>query len=209
MLVKAVSPQSLQLCPAMSVDGVTWTPRLQLSEQLTSGYRLGHFPLTPCLTQRQVSGISSFFRRHQGRCVVYGWGEDVFALCTALVQLLLKGCSSPCSLLWEQMCFKGVLLWTAMESCSQHGYGSQGHGPVADERWCVSGLVLAMDDPLADCRFESWSSGGRACWCCLCPSPGLMLVSTLVLPNAGSLSIHLCYTSHLLTKQRSGSLLLK
>lgn len=81
MLVKAVSPQSLQLFPAMSVDGVTWTPRLQMSEQLTSGYRLGHFPLTPCLTQRQVSGISSFFRRHQGRCVVYGWGED-FCVCS-------------------------------------------------------------------------------------------------------------------------------
>lgn len=200
--------QSLQLFPAVSVDGVTQTPKVQLIEQVACGYRLGHFPLTPCFVQRHGSGRSSFFRRHQGGCVVYGWVEGV---CTALVKLL-KGCSSLCSLLWDQVCFKGVLLlWSCGKLLSAWIWviGSWSHS-----QWGLdfSGRVLAMDDPLAACRFESLSSGGRACWCCLRPS--LALADTrqhlgVAQCQFNSLSIHLCYTSHLLTKQRSGSLLLK
>lgn len=67
-----LSPQSLQLFPAVSVDGVTQNPKVQLSEQFACGYRLDTFPLTPCFAQRQVLGRSSFFRRHKERvCCVW------------------------------------------------------------------------------------------------------------------------------------------
>lgn len=116
----SVSPQSLQLFPAMSVDGVTQTPKVQLNEQIGSGYRSGHSPCTSALCRDSIGKIL-IFHETSGRlcCVWLGRGSVRHSTGETSAEGL------QLTLLLTLMFFKGVLLlWTAMESCSQHGCGS-------------------------------------------------------------------------------------